>query len=53
MRDAFRKDGLKAWQEYQKTELHATAEAMDSWLASWGADNEQAAPECHKQATRR
>lgn len=47
-REAFRQDGFKAWQEYQETGLHATAEEVDTWLASWGTDNEQAAPECHK-----
>lgn len=47
-REAFRQDGLKAWQEYQETGLHATAEEVDAWLASWGTDNEQPAPVCHK-----
>lgn len=47
-REAFRQDGLKAWQEYQETGLHATAEEVDAWLASWGTENEQSAPACHK-----
>jgi predicted transcriptional regulator len=47
-REAFRKDTLKAWEEYRETGLHATAEAVDTWLASWGTENERPAPECHK-----
>lgn len=47
-REAFRQDGLKAWQEYQETGLHATAEEVDAWLASWGTDNELPEPVCHK-----
>jgi len=47
-RDAFRQDTLKAWQEYQETGLHATDTEVQTWLASWGTDNEQSAPECHK-----
>jgi predicted transcriptional regulator len=28
--------------------LHATADEVDSWLDSWGSDNELPAPICHK-----
>lgn len=47
-REAFRQDTRKAWEDYQETGLHATAAAVDTWLASWGADNELPAPVCHK-----
>lgn len=47
-REAFRQDALKAWDEFQETGLHATAEEVDQWLASWGTDNELPAPTCHK-----
>lgn len=47
-REALRQDTLKAWEEYQGTGLHATAEEVDQWLASWGTENELPAPECHK-----
>jgi len=47
-REAFRQDTLKAWEEYRITGLHATAEEVDAWLASWGTDDERPAPECHK-----
>lgn len=47
-REALRKDTLKAWDEFQATGLHATADEVDKWLASWGTDNELPTPECHK-----
>ncbi len=47
-REALRLETLKAWEEFQETGLHATAEEVDQWLANWGTDNEQPAPECHK-----
>lgn len=47
-RESFRKDTLKAWEDYQATGLHATADEVEKWLASWGTDNEVPAPTCHK-----
>jgi predicted transcriptional regulator len=47
-RDAFRQDTLEAWKEYRSTGLHATAQEVDAWLASWGADEELPAPPCRK-----
>ena len=47
-REAFRQDAMKAWEEYRETGLHATAGEVDTWLASWGTENELAAPVCHK-----
>ncbi len=47
-REAFRQDTLNAWEEYRTTGLHATAEEVEAWLASWGTDSEQPAPVCHK-----
>ncbi|MFU8776714.1 MAG: CopG family ribbon-helix-helix protein [Roseovarius sp.] len=47
-REALRLETLKAWEEFQETGLYATAEEVDQWLANWGTDNEQPAPECHK-----
>ncbi|MCK3777293.1 CopG family ribbon-helix-helix protein [Ensifer sesbaniae] len=47
-REALRQDTLAAWEEYQSTGLHATAAEVENWLSTWGADDESAAPECHK-----
>ncbi|MCL2661335.1 MAG: CopG family ribbon-helix-helix protein [Acidobacteriaceae bacterium] len=47
-REALNRDTIKAWEEYQATGLHLTAEEVDQWLASWGTENERPAPLCHK-----
>jgi len=47
-REAFRQDAQNAWQEYRETGLHATAGEVETWLASWGTDDELPAPACHK-----
>ncbi len=47
-REALRLDTLKAWEEFQETRLHATAEEVEEWLESWGTDKELPVPECHK-----
>lgn len=47
-REAFRRDALRAWEDYQATGLHATAAEVEKWLSSWGTDNETPAPTCRK-----
>lgn len=47
-REAFRSETLEAWETFQETGLHATAEEVDRWLASWGTENELPTPKCHK-----
>lgn len=47
-RETLRQDTLEAWEEFQETGLHATAEDVDQWLASWGAEDELPAPECRE-----
>ena len=47
-RDAFLRQALDAWQEYRETGLHASAEEVLAWLATWGGESEAAAPECHE-----
>lgn len=46
-REAFRQEGIKAWNEYQATGLHATAEEVEAWLAKLEAGEDIAPPECH------
>ncbi|MBU1395687.1 MAG: CopG family ribbon-helix-helix protein [Gammaproteobacteria bacterium] len=47
-REAFRQDGINAWNEYQATGLHVTGDEVIAWLDTWGEENEQTAPVCHK-----
>ncbi|MFH0725470.1 MAG: ribbon-helix-helix protein, CopG family [Pseudomonadota bacterium] len=46
-RDAFRQDGIRAWNEYQANGLHATLEEADAWLAELEAGKNVEPPECH------
>ena len=45
-REAFRQDGIKAWNEYQATGLHMTAGEADAWLAKLEAGQDVEPPEC-------
>lgn len=47
-REAFNRDTLKAWEEFQATGLHAKAENVENWLESWGFESELPTPECRK-----
>ncbi len=47
-REALRQDGINAWNEYQATGLHVTGDEVIAWLDTWGEENEQTAPVCHK-----
>lgn len=46
-REAFRQDGIRAWNEYQATGLHVTTEEADAWLTKLEAGQDVAPPECH------
>jgi predicted transcriptional regulator len=46
-REQFHQDGVKAWEEFQATGLHATAEEADAWLAKLEAGEDVEPPECH------
>jgi len=45
-REQFRQDALAAWNHYQTTGLHATAEEADAWLAKLEAGKNAAPPKC-------
>jgi predicted transcriptional regulator len=45
-REQFRQDALAAWDHYQTTGLHLTAEEEDSWLAKLEAGKGAAPPKC-------
>ena len=46
-REAFRQAGIRAWNEYQETGLHATSEAADDWLSKLELGQDIEPPECH------
>lgn len=46
-REALRQAALDAWENYQATGLHVTADEADTWLAGLEAGENTEAPECH------
>ena len=45
-REQFRRDALAAWDHYQATGMHASAEDADAWLAKLEAGKNVAPPKC-------
>jgi len=45
-REKFRQDALSAWDQYQTTGRHVTAEDADAWLAKLEAGKDAAPPKC-------
>ena len=46
-REAFRQDGIRAWEEYQATGLHVTHGEADAWLAKLEEGQDVEPPACH------
>lgn len=46
-REAFRQDGIRAWDEYQATGLHITLDEADAWLGKLEAGQDVEPPACH------
>lgn len=46
-REAFRQDGIRAWDEYQATGLHVTQDEADAWLDKLEAGQDVEPPACH------
>jgi len=47
-RERLRHDALAAWNHYQMTGLHLSAEEADAWLAKLEAGKVTVTPECHE-----
>lgn len=47
-KDIFLRDAKKSWEEFQRTGLHVTLEEIETWMDSWGTDNELPMPQAHK-----
>jgi len=45
--EAFRQEGLRAWEAYQATGVHITYAEADSWLEQLEAGNDVEPPDCH------
>lgn len=46
-REAFRQDGLRAWDTYQETGLHVSHAEADAWLSQLADGDDQEPPVCH------
>ena len=46
-REAFRQDGIRAWEAYQTTGLHVTHDEADAWLAKLEQGQDVEPPACH------
>jgi predicted transcriptional regulator len=46
-KDKLNKEAMDAYNDYRISGLHITHEELDTWLDSWGTENEQPAPPCH------
>ena len=46
-REAFRQDGIRAWNAYQVTGLHVTEVEAEEWLTQLEAGHDVEPPECH------
>jgi predicted transcriptional regulator len=46
-REAYRQEGINAWNAYQTTGLHVSADEADAWLAKLEAGQDLEPPECH------
>jgi predicted transcriptional regulator len=40
MREAFRQDTLKAWEDFRENGLHVTADEVDAWMAQLEQGND-------------
>lgn len=46
-KDRLNQEAMDAYNDYRTTGLHITHEELDTWLDTWGTENEQPAPPCH------
>lgn len=45
--EAFKREALEDWDEYQRTGLHLTGEEVDEWLAKLEKGEDSKIPACH------
>lgn len=46
-REAWRQEGIAAWEEYQRTGLHLTNAEVKKWLSELAEGNNVEPPKCH------
>jgi predicted transcriptional regulator len=48
IRENFKQEALASWTAYKETGRHLTGQEVRTWLTTWGTDDEETVPECHK-----
>ena len=48
MRQSFRDEAARAWQDYKETGLHVTQDEVDTWIDSLGTRKPKRRPKWHK-----
>jgi len=48
MRQSFRDEAARAWQDYKETGLHVTQDEVDAWIDSLGTRTPRRRPKWHK-----
>ena len=48
MRQSFRDEAARAWQDYKETGLHVTQDEVDAWIDSLGTRTPKRRPKWHK-----
>ena len=46
-REAFRQEGIAAWEEYQRTGLHLTGDEVRGWIEQIRQGQKVSMPKCH------
>jgi len=46
-REAFRQEGIAAWEEYQRTGLHLTGDEVRGWIEQLRQGKKAPLPKCH------
>jgi len=46
-REAFRREAIAGWEEYQENGLHLSLDEVEAWMDTWGTEDEEPAPPCH------
>jgi predicted transcriptional regulator len=48
LKDSFKQEALKSWEDYQKTGLYLSGQETRNWLATWDTGKEIKVSQCHK-----
>ena len=46
--ESFKQEALVSWEAFRETGRHLTGQEVRDWLNTWGTNDEQTVPECHK-----